>query len=281
MAEKKALSYEVSRIKKFNQLQKNKEDRIHFTVKGKQLLVENELHVQNVFPPTPLELFVSNQEQQEMDKIEFAISQPKTEGGSIFVGLAAHVAAIADVNRAYRKVRQLYPSYDHAMMAYRIPDFSGYQDDGEHSAGIKLHALLFEKREKQTALFVVQNFGGSHLGPRRFDYIQQVALSALKNLQHLENDKILDQAPQHQQEQSRLSRATSNHSINSNRSVGSRSSYNSANPEAPSLRNSPTRASQPMFPEVRPEFPNVEDWTTPGEPTSKQMDGTVIAATQI
>lgn len=285
MAEKKALAYEVNRIKKFNEFQRNKEDKIKFEVKGKQLYVEQELHVQNVFPPRPLELFVSPEEQEAMDNMDFVLSQPKTKGGSIFVGLAVQVTTLQEVNRAYRKVRQMYPSYDHAMLAYRIKDYSGYQDDGEHAAGIKMHALVYSLKKSDIAVFVVRNFGGSHLGPRRFDYILEVAERAIKNLNIVADNQQSIQSPM-----------GSTQSINSmgseasTRSDGSRSSYNSAplqaplsNPSTPPRpQQSQTQEKEQNFPEVAPEFIHQEDWNASlsQEQTSEQLDSTVIQAQQ-
>lgn len=182
LAEKKAIQYEVKRIKSFNESQKNKKDQLDFYVKNKQLYVENEPHVQQVFPPRPTELFVTTAEQQKMDDMLMGMSQPKTKRGSVFVGVAIPVLTLEEVSRAYRKVRQMYPSYDHVSMAYRIQDYSGYQDDGEHTAGVRLHALLCDARKKHLALFVARNFGGTNLGPIRFSYIEEVAAQAIERL---------------------------------------------------------------------------------------------------
>lgn len=182
VAERKALQYELQRIKKFNKTQQQDEDKLQYHVKSNQLYVENQLQEQEVFPPRPTELFTSPKEQEVLDDMLMGMSQPKTKGGSVFVGFAIPVQTLQDVNRAYRKVRQMYPSYDHVMMAYKIKDFSGYQDDGEHSAGIKLHALILERKKSRLAIFVARNFGGINLGPIRFSYILQVANQAIDRL---------------------------------------------------------------------------------------------------
>lgn len=282
MAEKKALSYEVNRIKKYNEKQHKKEDKINYTVKGKQLYVEKELHIQNVFPPRPLELFVSPEEQERMDDIELAISQPKMKGGSIFVGLATEATTLEQVNRAYRRVRQMYPSYDHAMMAYRIQNYSGYQDDGEYASGIKMHAMIYAMKQNNLAVFVVRNFGGSHLGLKRFEYILDVAEKAVTNL-----SRLIDETPR-SLVSSRQS-VNSENSQSSSKSGGSKSSYNSASRSVPNSQpGSPARRSEhPMvqnnFPTVEPEYVHPEDWNnepSQPEPTSHQLDNTVLVAGQ-
>lgn len=182
VAEKKAIQYEVKRIQKFNEIQNNEQDKLQYYIKSNQLFIEDQLHEQEIFPPRPTELFVTPKEQEILDNIPIGMSQPKTKGGSVFIGLAMPVQTLRDVNRAYRKARQMYPSYDHVMMAYKLKDISGYQDDGEHSAGIKLHALLCEKRKTRMALFVARSYGGAHLGPMRFSYILEVAAQAIDHL---------------------------------------------------------------------------------------------------
>lgn len=82
----------------------------------------------------------------------------------------------------------MYPSYDHIMMVYRIDGSTGYQDDGEHASGIKIHAKLLEKKCQDIAVFVARDFGGIHMGPRRFDCIIAVAEKAIEALiqEHLQ-----------------------------------------------------------------------------------------------
>lgn len=295
--EKKVLNYEVNRIKKFNELQRNKEDKLKFVVKNKQLFVENELHVQHIFPPRPTELFASKTEQKLIDKIKMVISTPRTEDGSVFVGLAAQVKTLDEVNRAYRKVRQMYPSYDHAMMAYWIQDYTGYQDDGEHSASIKLHALLLQERLKNVALFVVRNFGGTNLGGRRFQYITEVAQKALDSLLQNKVENNNSSANQEGRQRffqgrggstrrssrksSRGSRSKSGSSSGSSRRSSSCSSSQSGGPQ---LRSdlSPDRVF-PAFEAAPPEYVHNENWELGDENamiTSQEMDPTVMSEKQ-
>lgn len=138
-AERKAIQHEVRQIKKFNEDLPAGFKKKQFNIQNKKLYVDDKLHEQYVFPPKPLDIFVGPKEQEQINEIELTTSRPKTHENSHFVGLAAKVHSLQQATLAYKKVRQLYPSYDHVMMAYRIDEFTGYQDDGEHSAGIKIH----------------------------------------------------------------------------------------------------------------------------------------------
>lgn len=182
-AERKAIQYEVKKVKDFNETRRPGESKKQFQVKNKKLYINDKLHEQKVLPPRPLDIFVSTEDQRYMDAIDFTISKPRTQNLSQFIGLATKVQTIDQVQAAYRKVRQMYPSYDHAMMAYKLSDEDeGYQDDGEHASGMKIQTSILERRCSSIALFVVRNFGGIHIGPQRFDCILEVANQAMEAL---------------------------------------------------------------------------------------------------
>lgn len=181
MAQKRAVQYEIKHIKNFNE-GKPKAQKKTFAVKNKQLFVNDELYEQQVTAPSPLDLFVGPAEQKLLDRIQFSVSEPKSHESSQFIGLATKVHALGDVAMAYKKAKQLYPSYDHVMMAYKIDHHSGYQDDGEYNSGIKIHAKLLENGGHNMAVFVARNFGGVHIGQARFDCINEVAQKAINEL---------------------------------------------------------------------------------------------------
>lgn len=166
MAEKWSHQYEVKQIKKYNEGLLPGEDKLQFEIKNKTLFTNNKKHAQQVLPPRPLDIFPKQQEQEYLDQIELAITMPKTQDGSQFVGLAAKIQDVQEARRAYKKVRQMYPSFDHVMMAYKVNKFAGYQDDGEHNAGMRIHARIMERGLHGLVVFVVRNFGGRHLGPQ-------------------------------------------------------------------------------------------------------------------
>lgn len=73
------------------------------------------------------------------------------------------------------------------MSAFKLPgiDFTKMQgsiDDGEHAGGRVLLKLLLREQAFNKAVFVVRYFGGKHIGPQRFNIIERVAESSLKEL---------------------------------------------------------------------------------------------------
>lgn len=79
-------------------------------------------------------MLVNKKEQMPLDNIDFTISKPKRHDFSQFITLATKVYTVQQIQSAYIKVRQMYPSYDYVMMGCKIDDYMGYQDDGEHTA---------------------------------------------------------------------------------------------------------------------------------------------------
>ena len=63
-----------------------------------------------------------------------------------------------------------------------VKNYTGYHDNGEHGASVKLQKILLDRCLNNTAVFVTREFGGIHLGPRRFLHIEKVARAALDEL---------------------------------------------------------------------------------------------------
>ena len=104
------------------------------------------------------------------------------EKGSIFRGHAFKAKSSSEICLAYSKLKLLYPESDHIMIAYVIKSYSGHHDNGEHGASAKLLKILMDRSLNNTALFVTCEFGGIHLGPRRFLHFEKASRSALDEL---------------------------------------------------------------------------------------------------
>lgn len=156
-----------------------KDSKIKYSQKKEKLFIEGELYAPKVTAPEPVNLFPHPQEQQLMDNINILYTPNSVgEHGSRFWGAAVRVSNVAEVNRAYRKIRQDYPSEDKIMMAYIIKrgdsNISGYEDDHEHGGGYKVLKTMVTKRYCGIAIFVLRQYGGQHLGKKRFQYIEEV-----------------------------------------------------------------------------------------------------------
>lgn len=77
------------------------------------------------------------------------------------------------------------------MMGCKVDTYAGYQDDGEHTAGTRILDLIQQRKCHNMAVFVVRNFGGTHIGPQRFECIATVADQAIDSLLKDHPDLVL------------------------------------------------------------------------------------------
>ena len=103
------------------------------------------------------------------------------EKGSVFTAAAAvsKVSSVSEVRRAYRKMKQLYPSATHISMAYSCRAGTNNHDDGEASAELTIQKVLEEQHCMNKAFFVVRNFGGRKIGAKCYDIIRCITKEAL------------------------------------------------------------------------------------------------------
>ena len=163
-------------------------------------------------PMPPIEIddmYPDKAEKEKQNKVKLIAADPRSEGNSDFFAYAARTHQLHEVRRAYKKVRLLHPRADHVIAAYSVRNYRGYQDDGEHGAGVKLINTLdppvrkdddpnenedetddegFTKVNRKRndplniSVFVVRNFGGLHMGAERFKIIKNIAIEAVNRM---------------------------------------------------------------------------------------------------
>lgn len=182
---KKQVSSRAKHLKDLNN-QKSPERRQKIQVFNDKILVDGELSLPEIMPPQPSQLFLNPESQRKVDCVQAKImeTEPITIKGSKFIGLAVKVHSLEEMEDAYIAAAQRYPSADHIMTAYAFKNKNnsklhhGACDNREYGASIKIKNI-FEQKAKNTAIFVVREYGGVHLGIDRFRTIQKVALDAL------------------------------------------------------------------------------------------------------
>ena len=80
------------------------------------------------------------------------------------------------------------PSVTHIMYAYKLQDKIGYDEDGEYGAHKHLLKAL---RQHDNTLVAVLRWSGPHMGPKRFDKIEELAGYAIDNVEE-RDEKTLD-----------------------------------------------------------------------------------------
>ena len=107
------------------------------------------------------------------------------EQGSTFVSYSTRASSIEEVNKAYCKMKIKYTEATHISCAYHLKNPKGpfdqqAIDDKEFGAARKILSVLKERELAEMAVFVVREYGGRHLGKRRFEVIEQVAEKAVQ-----------------------------------------------------------------------------------------------------
>ena len=157
--------------------------KVRIQVKGGQLHLNGKAQKKYVHPPTWSEMFsIDKDKQDKIDKLELHQGATIKDKSSTFTGFALHVTSTTDVKLAYKKVKQLIPESDHIMAAYVVKQYNRYHDNGEHSAGRKIAAILADRNSTNTVVFVSCVFGGIPLGSKRFLHIEKAAKNALNIL---------------------------------------------------------------------------------------------------
>ena len=176
-----AMRKEVSHgIKKIKEINKSKQgQKISFQVKKRLLFVDDKPMSKAITVPKVMDLFVDEEEQLKMDKIKFISTDPVSEEGSVFTAFACKASNMSEITRAYRRLKQIHPSATHISMAFDCLKKQGNHDDGEYGAGLVIQKRIEEQKMMNRAVFVIRNYGGKRLGPKRFDIIDKLALQAL------------------------------------------------------------------------------------------------------
>lgn len=153
-----------------------------------KILVNGELDIPEITTPLPSQLFLSAEEQSKVEEIQSQMVQtePETYRNSEFMALAVRVSSVEDVRRSYIAVVQRHPSADHHMLGYALKEEqklrTGFCDDREFGAAIKIKRAIFELKSRNTAVFVLRKYGGVHLGFDRFRIIEEIAKKAVRML---------------------------------------------------------------------------------------------------
>lgn len=178
VADKRANNYLAKMVKDRNETLP-KEEHQKLEIKDKVAYIDEEPVQDWVQVPTVSSMMTTEQEDAEIQLLNFTESQIKTDNKSEFAGFAIKVDSLEEIELAYKAIKLKKPNADHVMMAYNVDKYDGFKDDGEYNAGVKLHMELVRKDIKNVAVFVTRIYGGAHLGARRFQHIVQVAQEAL------------------------------------------------------------------------------------------------------
>ena len=172
-------------IKRLNALlSENKKDKqVDVRIKNKVLYVNKVLEKTYIYLPTVQDIFnLDNHTMEKINNIQLTHTDPMSDKGSVFRAHAFKVNNSESIKLAYKKLKLMYPESNHIMLAYAIKKYMGHQDDGEFGAGKRIQQILLSRGHNNTAVFVTREYGGFHLGKRRFLHIEAVTHDVLDKL---------------------------------------------------------------------------------------------------
>lgn len=151
-------------------------------VRNSKVYINGQLIRKPVIPPTVKQLFPEDDDQKMINSIKFRTFRSKPQSGSTFRVSIFQPDTIKQVRLAYVKMFQNFPHADHIAMAAIVKGEEVYNDDGEFGSGIRLLRCIRKSALDFVALFMVREFGGVHLGPRRFKIMMDLADIALEKV---------------------------------------------------------------------------------------------------
>lgn len=182
---KKQTTARLNFLKEQNE-KKPKEERSKIQVINDKILINDKLDALEVKTPKPSELFVDPKKQQRIDELQSQMFETDsvTVRNSEFTALSLKVHSTQQVQEAYIGVMQRYPASDHVILAYALKEEGklkhGGCDDKEYGAAAKIKKMIFEGHCRNTAVFVIRNYGGVHIGFDRFKAIENIASKAIE-----------------------------------------------------------------------------------------------------
>lgn len=127
--------------------------------------------------------------------IDLAHTEHVIAGGSTFIGHAASISHRNDIPAVLAKLLQdkVLAHATHNAYAYCVGNAGspgaqeGVRDDGEHGAGAAIMKVINDRKMSDIIVIVSRFYGGTHMGPKRFQVFKDCTKKAIKLL-HDESD---------------------------------------------------------------------------------------------
>ena len=164
----------------------NQSSNVTMTIDRRGLTVYGKKYEQKVSPPDSTKILSFDEKE-----IEDTLSMELPSGNwfhfndNAFIAHKVAVASHEEINRAYMKMRILYPQAKHILCGFTLPGLpkcfqESYCDDGDHGCGKALLKLLQKNKIYNIAVFVVRICQQNKIGSKRFELIERATLSAFQ-----------------------------------------------------------------------------------------------------
>jgi putative IMPACT (imprinted ancient) family translation regulator len=170
-------------------------------VRNDYVLVNDVAIADDLTPPNAEAVLMrSHEDEEDMENVYIYSTQPICESESRFQLFAAKVTSMEAANQAYKAIQRFRQaaSSSHLISAHRLNNGKvGWRDDGDHAMGRKLYTTMKRKKMSNMVLFLARNFGGHHLGNRRFEIVESLVEEVAQVIQR-EDRAAQEQAERHE-----------------------------------------------------------------------------------
>ena len=161
-----------------NKDETQEKDRIE--IKNRTLFINKVPQKKLLQPPKIADLFPERGEQEKIDRMKLYSSAMATAESSSFNAHVIKTQSTTEVRCGYVKVKQMFPQAAHIMAAFTIKNnIEGYQDDREFGAAVRILETINGTGTPNIAVYVVRDYDGTHIGPRRHVLIETVVKEAI------------------------------------------------------------------------------------------------------
>ena len=155
---------------------------LKYRMEGDKLTINNQMIKPPVGKLSAADILeVDSAARRRANLIPKGASRTASERGSTFSAEVFRTTSIAEVRDIYKTSVgcPIKARANHNILAYCVGDTCGWIDDDEHGAGRFLTTWMKRRNLNNTVVMITRQFGGTHLGTRRFELMQQVAKEAL------------------------------------------------------------------------------------------------------
>jgi hypothetical protein len=164
---------------------REKDDKAKIKIKHDHVLVNGQKFKDTVQPPNPEEILYMNRDTRSAIKnIEFVTTRSVNIANSKFQLYAVSIYSPEQCRIAYKAISSIpqVASKTHLISAYHLStDEMGWQDDGDYGLGRFLLRSMQEKQLDDTVCFLTREYGGVHIGQKRFSVIEQLLNMMIEN----------------------------------------------------------------------------------------------------
>lgn len=186
---------EIIKVRRAKEEDLPQQARSSFLVRNNKVFINGQLNRKKIVPPSVEQLFPSDDLQKKINSSKLRTFRAKPEAGSIFRVSVFSPESMDQVRLAYVKLFQNNPSADHIAVACVVNGEEAHNDNGEFGSSIRLLRCIRDEAMDNVALFMTRQFGGVHLGPKRFNIMTNLAGLALEKLAEMRVRKSVSGLP--------------------------------------------------------------------------------------